>query len=252
MKVHGKPNSESLFKLRNELKANAQSVYSNLSDGAHGHLALVLTDAQYLLLTNVPFVHPVHPGTLQVPDGTKAPMIAAMKEAHHEQLRLFQEVQGVEEALIQQIVKAVKAPYLAAIRDRGSNSLRGPINSILMHLQTLYGRVSLQMLEDREQELRNMPYNAKYPIDMVFNSVEDFVDFAELAAQPVTRKQTVTKAYTILNKTGRFKTAITEWNRRQEINKTWINFKTQPLPPSTPRVPRDNQFVPRRLSVGTK
>jgi hypothetical protein len=225
-KIHGEPNSESLFTLRNELKANAQSVHSNLSDGAHGHLALVLTDAQYLLLTNVAFVIPVHPGTLQVPAGTTAPMIAATKEAHHEQLRLFREVQGVEKALIQQIVKAVEAPYLAAIRDRGSNSLRGPIKSILTHLQTLYGRVSPQMLEDREQELRNMPYNAKYPIDMVFNSVMDFVDYAELAEQPVTQKQTVAKAYTILNKTGRFKTAITEWNRKQEVNKTWINFKT--------------------------
>jgi hypothetical protein len=51
-KIHGEPNSESLFKLRNELKANAQSVYSNLSDGTQGHLALVLNDAQYALITN--------------------------------------------------------------------------------------------------------------------------------------------------------------------------------------------------------
>jgi hypothetical protein len=46
IKVHGEPNSESLYKLRNELKVNAQAVYCNLSDGAHGHLALVITDAQ--------------------------------------------------------------------------------------------------------------------------------------------------------------------------------------------------------------
>jgi hypothetical protein len=44
-KLHGKPTCESLFRLRNELKANAQLVYSNLSDGAHGHLALVLSEA---------------------------------------------------------------------------------------------------------------------------------------------------------------------------------------------------------------
>jgi hypothetical protein len=44
-KVHGEPDSESLYKLRNELKANAQAVYSNFGDGAHGHLALVITDA---------------------------------------------------------------------------------------------------------------------------------------------------------------------------------------------------------------
>jgi hypothetical protein len=30
-KLQGKPTSESIFKLRNELKANAQSVYSKLS-----------------------------------------------------------------------------------------------------------------------------------------------------------------------------------------------------------------------------
>jgi hypothetical protein len=225
-KIHGEPNSESLFKLRNELKANAQSVYSNLSDGTHGHLALVLNDAQYALLTNAPFDLPVHPGTLLIPDGTTGPMIAALKEAHHEQLRLFKEVQGVEKALIQQIVKAVDAPYLTAIRDRASNSLRGPIRSILQHLQTLYGRVSQQMLENREQELRDMHYNAKYPIDIVFNTVEDFVDYAELAEQPVTQRQTIARAYTILNKTRRFKQAITEWNRLTDLQKTWIAFKT--------------------------
>ena len=55
-KLPGEPTSESLHKLRTELKANAQSVYSNLSDGAHGHLALVLSDAQYALITAQPFV----------------------------------------------------------------------------------------------------------------------------------------------------------------------------------------------------
>jgi hypothetical protein len=74
-KVHGEPNSESHYKLRNELKANAQAVYSNLSDGAHSHLALVITDVQYALLTNQPFVHPVHPGALVIAAGTTGPMI---------------------------------------------------------------------------------------------------------------------------------------------------------------------------------
>jgi hypothetical protein len=224
-KIHGEPNSESLFKLRNELKANAQSVYSNLSDGAHGHLALVLNDDQYQLITNQAFVRPDHPGLLQIADNTTAPMIAAKKDAHHEKLRLFREVQGVEKALIQQIVKAIEAPYLAALRDRSSNTLRGTICNIIEHLQKVYGRVSPQMLEDREQELRDMPYNAKYPIDMVFNAVEDFVEFADLAQQPVSQRQTIAKAYTILNKTRRFKMAITEWNRRTDIQKTWIAFK---------------------------
>jgi hypothetical protein len=151
-------------------------------------------------------------------------MATAMKEAHNEQLRLFREVQG-EKALIQQIVQAVDAPYLMAIRERGSNSLGGTVTQILEHLQTVYGRVSPQMLEDREQDLRNMTYNTKYPIDIVFNAVEDYIDFAELDQQPLTQRQTIAKAHVILNKTRGFKNDITEWNRKPAIQKTWIHFK---------------------------
>ena len=224
-KLQGEPTSESLFQLRNELKANAQAVYSNLSDGTHGHLALILSDAQYANLTDQPFIRPTHPGSLAIPDGTTAAMATVMKEAHKELLRLFQEVQGVEKALLQQIVQAVEPAYLASIRDRNSNSLRGTVHAVMEHLQTVYGRVSPQMLEDREQELRVMTYNTQHPIDIVFNAVEDYVDFAELGNQPLTNRQTIAKAYVILNKTRRFKTDITDWNRQPEADKTWLNFK---------------------------
>jgi hypothetical protein len=82
------------------------------------------------------------------------------------------------------------------------------------------------MLEHRDQELRNMTYNTKYPIDIVFNAVKDFVDYAELGQQPLTARQTIAKAYVILNKTRRFKTDITNWNRKPELDKTWTNFET--------------------------
>jgi hypothetical protein len=216
-KIHGEPtSSESLYKLRNELKANPQSDYCNLSDGAHGHLALILSDAQYALLTDIPFERPIHPGALVIPANTTGRMATIMKDEHHEWLRLFREFQGVEQALIQQIVKAVDAPYyLAALRDsrKNSNSLRGTTHQLLTHLQDIYGWVTPQMLEDRETELRNMTYNPKYPIDMVFNAVSDYADFADLGNQPMTQRQTVAKAYLILNKTRRFKNDITEWNR---------------------------------------
>ena len=39
--IRGKPTFETLHKLRNEIKANAKAVYSNLGGGAHNHLGLV-------------------------------------------------------------------------------------------------------------------------------------------------------------------------------------------------------------------
>jgi hypothetical protein len=82
------------------------------------------------------------------------------------------------------------------------------------------------MLEDRDNELRSMVYNTQLPINIVFNAVEDYVDFADLANQTLTSSQTIAKAYVILNKTRRFKNDITAWNRQPEIGKTWESFKT--------------------------
>ena len=45
--IHGEPTFEMLHKLRNEIKANAKPVYSNTGGRHHGHLGLVITDAQY-------------------------------------------------------------------------------------------------------------------------------------------------------------------------------------------------------------
>jgi hypothetical protein len=193
-KVRGEPTSESLFKLRNELKANAKSVYSNLSsDGDHGHLALILSDAQYALLTALRFIRPIFPGALVVSPLTSGPMATVMKEAHQERIRLFREVQGVEKALMQQIVQAVEAPYLSSIRDRDSNSLRGAVHDILTCLQEVYGRVSPQMLEDRDNDLHSMVCNPQQPIDVVFNAVEDYVDFADLGHQALSHSKLLGK-----------------------------------------------------------
>ena len=54
--IRGKPTFEMIHNLRNEIKANAKSVYYNIEGGAHGHLGLVITDAQYALISPTPFV----------------------------------------------------------------------------------------------------------------------------------------------------------------------------------------------------
>jgi hypothetical protein len=43
------------------------------------------------------------------------------------------------------------------------------------------------MLENCEQELTEMTYNPKYPIDTVFDAVNDLIDFAKLGLQPLTK-----------------------------------------------------------------
>ena len=68
-------------------------------------------------------------------------------------------------------------------------------------------------------------YEPHMPVDVVFNAVEDLVEYASLANQPFSDRQAVSKAYNVFNKTRHFVQAITEWNRRPDNEKTMANLK---------------------------
>ena len=61
-KIHGEPTYETIKTLHNQLKANASLVPSGLGGGTFGHLGLVITPAQYALISPAAFDCPAHPG----------------------------------------------------------------------------------------------------------------------------------------------------------------------------------------------
>ena len=97
--IDGEPDADVLIKFKNQIKANASSVPSNLGGGDHGHLGLVLSPWTYAMVSNTPFAYPAHPGPLAIPQGTTGPMVTVLREQHIENVRLFREVTGVEKAL---------------------------------------------------------------------------------------------------------------------------------------------------------
>ena len=86
------------------MKANAAQVTSDLGGGANGHIGLVLTPAEYLHVSALPYVKPVHPGTLHITVGTPQHETNRLREDHTDAIRLFRETIDVEKALIKQIV----------------------------------------------------------------------------------------------------------------------------------------------------
>ena len=120
-KIQGEPTADSLILLKRELKAKTSSVYSNICGGTHGHLFLVISLTQFKLLSNAAFIRPLHPGPLTIPNGTTADMSVVVKYQYNEQLRFFREVNGVEKALISQILSAINAQLLTALINCATN-----------------------------------------------------------------------------------------------------------------------------------
>ena len=159
--IHGEPTSKMLRKLQNEIKANAKSVYSNLVGRSHGHLGLVFTDSQYTLILPTPSVYPTHPGPLVIPYGTTYHANSNIWTAHTYRVRLFQEVMGVDQALMQQIVATVEEAYLADIRNRTTNYINNTVTDVLTHLQDNYSQVVTHELLKHKDIVKKTIYNPR-------------------------------------------------------------------------------------------
>ena len=224
-KIHGPPTYETLVQLHNEIKANASSVPSSLGGGAHGHLGLVVPPAQYALLSNFPYVRPRQPPPFFIPPGADPQMAQMLRDNHIESLRIFREYLGVENTLKQQVVAAIDPAWLQAMRNPISNSITMPILEVIQYLFQVFGRITPDLLHEKEVAISTMVYDLLTPIDTVFTAVQELTDMAAMAGIPFSIPQTINMAYRVLNNTRKFASAITKWNRKPPVEKTWMNFK---------------------------
>ena len=134
-KIHGPPTYDTLNQLYNEIKANASSVPSSLGGGGHGHLGLVIPQEQYALLSNFPYVRPRQPPPFFLPPNTDPQTAQLLRDTHMENLRTFCEFIGVENALKQQLVAAIDASWLQAVRNPIANSITMPVVDVIQYFQ---------------------------------------------------------------------------------------------------------------------
>ena len=168
--ICGEPTYETVHKLWNEVKANARSVYSHLCGGTHGYLGLVLTAAQYADISTTVFTRPSHTGPLAIPSAATVVQRSTLQDAHIEDLQVFREVMGVEQALIQQIVATIDATYMEDVRDRTTNSINVSVSALLLHLQETYGTLMPHKFQKRKTRTRRLFTTRAIPSRAFFRS----------------------------------------------------------------------------------
>ena len=138
---------------------------------------------------------------------------------------LFQEVTGLEQALMQQIVSTVEEAYLADIRNRMTNSINDTVADVLTNLQYNYGKLMPHELLEHKDIFKKTIYNLRYPISTVLSAVEELLKFSNITRTPYTEDQAVKNAYVIIHRTGKLGLAICEWNCMTTFQRTWVIFK---------------------------
>ena len=225
-KIHGKPTFSSLNRLKKQLKANAQSVVSDLGGGAHGHLGLVLSPAEYQLVSNTPYDMPNHPGPFSLPRNTDAAEAIRRREAHQERVRKFRESLDIKKALIKQIVAAIDKAYLEELRDETTNTITKTIPEILTYLFTNFADVTSDEVNKEEEKVVNHFWNLSDPPMSFYTLIEDLQLLSTAAKIPRTNEQLVALGVNIIQKTGDLETALMQWFEKDTADQTWSNFKT--------------------------
>ena len=151
--------------------------------------------------------------------------VATQKATHDDAVRKYYECQAVEQALRTQIIEAIDAEYLDALRNVNTDMISDSIPTIFEFLQSNYGRITEEELVQKEEDLRNYDYNPQQPVDKVFNQVTLFHDLCTITNNDRNDKQLCQLAYLIFNRTRAFVDALKKWNAKNTEEKTYANFK---------------------------
>ena len=111
-KIQGLPTYTTLKIIKDEMKANATSVSTDLGGGTNGHLGIMLRPIEYSNASLIPYNRQVHPGTLIIAPGTSLHESTRLRDDFKEELRQYRECTQVEKALTKKLGTALPQMYL--------------------------------------------------------------------------------------------------------------------------------------------
>ena len=219
-----RPTYASILAARISLNSNATTIASSAGGGLHGHLALVMTEAEYLALTGVAFIVPVAPPELVHAAGATAANIIEDNRLHKSASAEFQRYHYTDQALRQQLIAATPEVYIQAVKDPLLGFGRVTTLTILTHLRTTYGEITAEDLEANQLRMAT-DWNPPTPIEDLFEQLRSGEAFAVDGGDPPSEPRLVRLGYSIIQKTGLFEVACREWRYKPQVDKTFANLQ---------------------------
>lgn len=206
-----------------ELNTQAMGIPSHRGGGAHGHLALVMTAAEYLTLTNIAFTVPIHPGVNPppLPNGT-AVQITENNRIHQAAIVDHEVYHKTDRMLKALLIKAVPPPFIQQLSDLRFGFAQVPTATILEHLDKTYGTVTNT---DLKANIANMElqWNGDQPIETLWSQIAHAIQYAH-GHDNISDKQAVRSAEDNIQRSGLFNDEYKEWSKKPIADQTLANL----------------------------
>ena len=207
------------------MSTNAASIVSHLGNGLLGLLWLTVSDQVYNTLSALPFVPPPNPGPVPIiPANATGVIVTALTDTHNREAKLFHEFNNTDKALKQLLLGAVDDMFTRALKNRYIGYANVTTKALLAHLFTTYGTINGGDLR-RNEAAMNTPYDVNLPIEVLFDQIEDGMDYADAGNHPFTPAQIVMKGQQLIQETGMFPDDMKVWKRLPDNDRTWARLK---------------------------
>ena len=216
----GRPTPEAVRLLRKELYTNARrGNKTTLGGGRHGHLGLVMPEAEYILLS--------HGGvTYDMPAQPVRPVLAGVAAARDEQtleykvtMKIYSDAVNMTEYLMHLIIQAVPKTYIARLQDRVHGFADVSPAQLLKHLMDKYGKISPKDMEANADNLAR-PWNPDTAIETLFDHGNDCCNFAIEGNDAITDSAYVRAIVRVIKKSGVLDDAVKDWGKYDEADQT--------------------------------
>jgi len=225
----GEPSPRAIRILQTELYANASAIPSDLGGGDHGHLGMLMPNAEYILISTggAAYGIPVRP---QVPAfAGAAAVIAAIQEDYRRAQETYHTHRDLSNQIKKLILDAVPLDYLSELAHPTMGYSSVTPSQMLEHLVTNYGGITAKDLRDNMERLKT-PWNPDTPIESVFTNGTFCRNFANEGNNPISDETYVLILVDIFEASGVLEKAIEDWEAKPVADQTLANaiphFKT--------------------------
>jgi len=149
-----------------------------------------------------------------------------VQQEHKQQQEEFNLYTFVDNALRQQIIKAVPSDFIMALEDPTLGYSQTTALTIMTHLWTNYGTIDADELQFNSLALNTPTWNPSTSIESLFARIQNHVDFAAAGGAPIPDALIAQAAYSNVESTGLYPTYCDNWRAKPGQQRTWANFKT--------------------------
>lgn len=230
------PTPKEIKHLCRQVYKQAMSYGSRRGGGLHGHLAMVVTPAEYIRLTTTtdangaivhapPFDVPQAPavGGPQIAPNLGAPGIAIRTAAYKQEAEDFYTYSQVKNIILLGLTKAVPEIYInpLSVGDLGTSAAT-PVQ-ILEYLKTNYGAITREDLDENERDLNKQWDPNTHPIAHLWTQVKTAQEFPP-ATDPISDRTALRSAITNIRNTNKFEDDLKRFEARPAAEQTLPNF----------------------------